>query len=110
MVRMSTALLQMKERKKKKDERTNEVHHDLAHYVVEAAGPTNALPLAAARGAHRTFLLPSEYWSDTVPAPRIVTIVCLRQTCRMYPPSIRVRTARFSKAVRGRKIASMSGY
>lgn len=58
------------------------------YYVVEAtAGPTNAVPVAAARGAHRTFLLPSEYRSDTVPAPRMVTIVCLRQTYSVYSPS-----------------------
>lgn len=74
------------ERRKKK---TNEVQLRIAeYYVVEAtAGPTNALPVAAARGAHRTLLLPSEYRSDTVPAPRMVTIVCLRQTYSVYSPS-----------------------
>lgn len=74
------------ERRKKK--RMKSIFASPEYYVVEAtAGPTNAVPVAAARGAHRTFLLPSEYRSDTVPAPRMVTIVCLRQTYSVYSPS-----------------------
>lgn len=77
-----------KRKKEKKNERMKSIHASPEYYVVEAtAGPTNAVPVAAARGAHRTFLLPSEYRSDTVPAPRMVTIVCLRQTYSVYSPS-----------------------